>query len=65
MKDLGTLKDKVYQSFEDEFYKLDCRNVWGVEIEENIATIVFKNGVGYWCKLHSRGVKKNSWRLLK
>ena len=64
MNDLGTIKDKVYTSFEREFYKLDCRNVLGIEIDENIATLKFKNGVWWCCKLHSKGIKKNSWRKI-
>ena len=61
-KYLGVIKDKVYASFEDTFWKLDCRDVLNIEIDQDIATLNFKNGSAYWCKLNSRGVKKHSWR---
>ena len=63
--DLGQIKDKVYQSFQDEFYKLDCRDIEKIEIESKTAWLIFKTGLTYWCKLHSRGVKKDSWRMLQ
>ena len=47
--DLGQIKDKVYQSFQDEFYKLDCRDIEKIEIESKTAWLIFKTGLTYWC----------------
>lgn len=52
---MKTIETKVAESFELEFgYKAEK-----ITIEEGTA-----NADGYWCKITSKGVKKNSWRLI-
>jgi hypothetical protein len=59
------LKDEIWQSFENEFWKLDARDVQEIEIFGMLARISFKTGVSYTCKITKKGVRKHSWRLDK
>ena len=47
---------KVKESFKSEF-GYDATNV-SIDLKNNYA-----NADNYWCKLNSKGVKLNSWRL--
>lgn len=63
--DTGQMKDKVYKSFQSEFGEVksaeDFAN-FNLTIDGNLAFVRFYQRHWY-CRLTSRGVKKNSWRM--
>ena len=57
---MTTLENKVAESFKSEFnYSADrivVKGIFAYAFNDN-------QNIEYYCKLNTRGVKKNSWRL--
>ncbi len=53
-----TIEAKVLESFISEFSCSPTK----IQIDGDYA-YAYVNSTCYWCRLNSRGVKKNSWRL--
>jgi hypothetical protein len=54
----NAIEIKVKESFKSEF----LTEVKKIEIYNNYAELLSENNIWFYCKINSKGVKKNSWR---
>jgi len=56
------MTDKVFYSFKNEFGVMTDNIKATADVITGYGEVTLNNSLTYWCRLTSKGVKKNSWR---